>query len=657
LAEYQTYDPLWQPSRERINSSNMMDFIRYLNDSRLLKIDSYHSLYNWSIENIEEFWESLFHYGGIIYTGQYKKVLEQRDNTIQWAKWFDGIELNFAENLLRFRNDNTAILSITENRPPVRLSYSELYKKVSSLASAMRKAGVKKGDRVAGYISNIPEAIISMLATASIGAAWSSTSPDFGSQGVIERFGQITPKILVVVDGYFYQGKKFSNIENIRIIHDTITEIENIILIDQIGESHSLTGGKYISWDEFHDTSSCEIEFEKVPFSHPLYILYSSGTTGKPKCIVHGTGGTLLQHYKELVLHTDLKEEDKILYYTTCGWMMWNWLVSSLFTGATVVLFEGSPAYPDLSTLWKTLQDERISIFGTSPKFLSSCQKANMEVGLENNLDLLKTILSTGSPLSDENFKWVYEHVKRDVQLASIAGGTDIISCFMLGSPMLPVYAGEIQCRGLGMAVEAWDDDSKSLIGEKGELVCTKPAPSMPVFFWNDEEGTKYRSAYFDHFPGVWRHGDFISITNHGGVIIYGRSDSTLNRGGIRFGTSEIYRIAESFDEVSDSIAAVKNIDNDQLIILFLVLKEGYNLDKKLLESIRAVIRKELTPRHVPDYIIWINEIPTTINGKKVELAVSNVLNGEPVKNLSALANPGSLKQFEDLDLNLFNIR
>jgi acetoacetyl-CoA synthetase len=657
LAEHEEYEPLWQPSKERMNSSNMMDFIRYLNNSRLLDIDSYPSFYKWSIDNIEEFWESILHYSGIIYSGNYTKVLDQMEDTIQWAKWFNGIELNFAENLLRHRNDSTAILSLTENQAPVGISYSELYSKVASLASAMRKAGVNKGDRVAGYISNIPEAVISMLAAASIGAAWSSTSPDFGSQGVIERFGQITPKVLIVVDGYYYQGKKFSNIGNIRTIHDSISEIEKIVVIDQIGESNSLTGGKYINWDSFQDSSSQEIEFEKVPFSHPLYIMYSSGTTGKPKCIVHGTGGTLLQHYKELVLHTDLKRDDKILYYTTCGWMMWNWLVSSLMTGATVVLYEGSPAYPDLGILWKTLQDEQINIFGTSPKFLSSCQKANINVGIDYKLDSLRTILSTGSPLSNENFHWVYNYVKRDVQLASIAGGTDIISCFMLGSPLLPVYPGEIQCRGLGMAVEAWDDESTSLTGEKGELVCTKPAPSMPVFFWNDEDGSKYKSAYFDHYHGIWRHGDFISITRHGGVVIYGRSDSTLNRGGIRFGTSEIYRVAESFDSVADSIAAVKNIDNDQLIILFLVLKDGCQLDKKLLDDIRTAIRKELTPRHVPDHIIWINDIPITINGKKVEMAVSNVLNGEPVKNLSALANPESLKQFEDLDLNLFNIK
>ncbi|MEJ2615648.1 MAG: acetoacetate--CoA ligase, partial [Ignavibacteriaceae bacterium] len=605
-----------------------------------------------SVKDIEEFWKSIWITAGVIHSKKYESVLSGEE--MLSSKWFEGAELNFAENLLKFRDQHTAVISSREDKPAIRISYEELYGYVESFAEGLKRLGVKKGDRVAGFISNIPEAIIGMLASTSIGAIWSSASPDFGLQGILDRFSQIKPKILLAVECYQYNGKMIDCRERIEKIKENIPEIEKVIIVSQFYDFHSKEKESVIKntlrFSELIDDETKDIVFEQVPFDHPVYIMYSSGTTGIPKCIVHGGGGALLQHFKELSLHTNLTRHDIITYYTTCGWMMWNWLVSSLNIGATIFLYDGSPVYPKTDILWEKIEEERITIFGTSPKYLSICQKSNLVPKEKFNLSELKTILSTGSPLSEENFKYVYSSIKDDIQLSSISGGTDIISCFMLGNPILPVYAGELQCRGLGMKVQAYNEKGESLIEEKGELVCTRPFPSMPVYFWNDPGKEKYKSAYFEYFNGVWRHGDFIKITENGGIIIYGRSDATLNPGGIRIGTSEIYRIVESMDEVTDSIVIGQNYKNDIRIILFVVLKDEFVLSKELIDKIKERIRSSATPRHVPAKIIQIQEVPRTISGKKVEIAVIRIINGEEVKNKDALINPDSLNQFIGLE-------
>jgi acetoacetyl-CoA synthetase len=645
--------PIWSPSAERIHHSNMSAFMRYAEQVLKKPITSYRELYEWSVTDIEEFWKSIWITSGIIHSKKYNRILSERK--MLGAKWFEGAELNFAENLLKFRDQHTAIISARENKPTIKLSYSELYSCVASCAASLRKLGVKKGDRVAGFISNIPEAVIGMLAATSIGAIWSSASPDFGIQGILDRFSQIKPKILFAVESYQYNGKIIDCKGKIERVSKEIPEIEKIILIPHFYDFNSkeerispIKNSFYFS--ELISDKTNEMEFEQVPFDHPVYIMYSSGTTGIPKCIVHGGGGTLLQHFKELSLHSDLNRHDIITYYTTCGWMMWNWLVSSLNIGATVFLYDGSPAFPNLNFLWEKIADEKITIFGTSPKFLGTCQKSGLIPKEEFNLTNLKTVLSTGSPLAEENFKYVYEKVKNDIQLSSISGGTDIISCFVLGNPILPVYSGEIQCRGLGMKVEAFNEKGESGIEEKGELVCSEPFPSMPVYFWNDPVGEKYKAAYFEHYPGVWRHGDFIRITKNGGIVIYGRSDATLNPGGVRIGTAEIYRIVESMEEITDSIVVGQNYKSDVRIILFVVLKEELTLSHELMDKIKTKIRTLATPRHTPAKIIQIQEVPRTISGKKVEIAVSRLINGEKAENKDALINPESLTQFIGLE-------
>ncbi len=645
--------PLWTPAPERVQHSNMHAFMRYVEKIADKPILTYNDLYEWSIANIEEFWKSIWIISGVIHSNSYTDILENR--MMPGAKWFIGARLNFAENLLKYRDDRTAIISSREDAPTYRITYSQLYKYVASAAKYLIKSGVIKGDRVAGFISNIPEAIIAMLAAASIGAVWTSCSPDFGLQGVLDRFGQTEPKILFAVESYKYNGKTIECTDKIKSVLKNIPQIKKTILIPRINDfnntelknnsdiPNSLYFNSILNYD------STGFKFEQLPFDHPVYIMYSSGTTGKPKCIVHGAGGTLLQHFKELSLHTNLKREDVIMYYTTCGWMMWNWLVSSLNIGAAIFLYDGNPAYPDASILWRKIEEEKISIFGTSPKYLTFCEKTGIIPKEKFNLSSLKTILSTGSPLSVDNFKWVYRSVKNELQLSSISGGTDIISCFMLGCPILPVYAGEIQCRGLGMAVKVFNEAGEPVESKKGELVCTEPFPSMPIYFWNDPDGKKYKAAYFEDFPGVWRHGDFIKLTEHGGIIVYGRSDATLNPGGVRIGTAEIYKSVESMDEILDSIVIGQEWNNDIRIILFVVVKDGYFLDKDLKDKIKLNIRNSTSPRHVPSKIIQITEVPRTISGKKVELAVNRIVHNKKVENREALSNPGSLDQFKNI--------
>ena len=623
--------PLWIPTPERVKNSNLTRYLNFLKQEKGASFAAYSDLHRWSVTKPADFWESIWKFSGIKSSAPYTKVMGEPK--MPGTKWFEGARLNFAENLLRFRDDRIALIARAEGKPRREITYRELSEQVSQVATAIKRAGVEPGDRVAGYLPNIPETVIAMLAATSIGAVWSSCSPDFGVQGVIDRFGQIEPKVLFAVKEYTYNGKRHDLTGRLEEILKKLPSVKQCVVIP-------------LDWEKF--SKSPEIKFLPLPFDHPVYILYSSGTTGVPKCIVHGAGGTLLQHAKELILHSDLKPKGRIFFFTTCGWMMWNWLVSSLMTGATVVLYEGSPTFPDTDILWKMAAEEKLTHFGTSPKFLTACEKAGVTPGKSHDLSGLRTVLSTGSPLSVENFQWVYQNVKQDLHLASISGGTDLIGCFMLGNPTLPIYPGEIQSLGLGMKVECWDKSGKPVTGQKGELVCTAPFPSMPVSFWNDPDGKKYRSAYFEHFPNVWRHGDFIEITEHGDIIIYGRSDATLNPGGVRIGTAEIYRQVESLAEVKDSIVVGQRWENDVRVILFVVLKEGLTLDEPLVKKIRETIRKGTTPRHVPAKILQVKEIPYTVSGKKVEMAVANVIHNEPVKNKEALVNPLALEGYKD---------
>ncbi len=639
--------PIWSPSPERVANSNMRRFIAFAAKRTGMQFQNYPSLYEWSVEDPGTFWSAIWEFAEIKHSAGFETALSGTE--IRTAEWFKGARLNFAENLLRYRDNHGAITFWCEDEAARYITYRSLYELVARCAEGLKQLGVQKGDRVAALIANVPEAIIGMLATTSIGAIWSSCSPDFGFQGVLDRFGQITPKVLITANGYQYHGKRISSLDTIKHIADTIPSIEKIVLIPKLAELETSIGDKSILWENLLDNKVSEIEFAQLPFDHPVYIMYSSGTTGVPKCIVHGGGGTLLQHFKELILHTDLRRDDTITYFTTCGWMMWNWLVSSLGVGATLFLYDGSPSHPNLEILFKAIEEERISIFGTSPKFISSCENAELHPKDSFDLSSLSTILSTGAPLSVANFEYVYREIKPDLQLSSISGGTDIVSCFMLGNPMLPVYPGELQCRGLGMKVQTYNDQGQPVIGEVGELVCAAPFPSRPVYFWNDPGGEKYRRAYFDYFPGVWRHGDYILINEHGGCIVYGRSDATLNPGGVRIGTAEIYGPVESMPEIEESVVIGQKFGDDTRVILFVVPKTGYQLDDDLKQRIRDRIRAERTPRHVPKLILPIREVPRTINGKKVEIAVTRIVHGLDVPNRDALANPDSLAQFVDI--------
>ena len=643
-------NPVWTPSQKQIDRSQMTKFIKYVNLSHHLSLKNYDDLYSWSIQDIPSFWETVWKFCEVKYSTPYSEIVDDTSK-MPGAKWFTGSQLNYAENLLRFKDSKPAIIFKGENQNPSILTYHDLNEEVKKVAYALRNMGIVKGDRVAGFIPNMPEAVIAMLASASIGAIWSSSSPDFGIKGVLDRFAQIEPKVLFAADGYFYNGKRFNSLDKLEGILKALPSIENVVIVPYTrhqADISSIQNG--VHYKDFLPVGKVpEIIFEQLPFNHPLYIMYSSGTTGLPKSIVHGAGGTLIQHLKELCLHTDLTRDDTIIYFTTCGWMMWNWLVSSLAIGATIVLYDGSPFHPDSGAMWKMAQDFKITVFGTSAKFIASSQSIGEKPKEKYMLNELKTILSTGSPLIEENYDFVYENIKEDVQLSSISGGTDIISCFALGNPILPVHRGELQCRGLGMDVQSFDSDGNLVINKKGELICASAFPSMPVYFWNDPDGTKYQQAYFNSYPGVWHHGDYIMINNLGGIKIFGRSDATLNPGGIRIGTAEIYRVVENFSEVTDSLVVGQKWGDDERVILFIKLTEGTSLHNEFIQKIKKTIRSECSPRHVPKKIIEIADIPYTINGKKVEIAVKKIIHGEDVPNRDALANPESLQFYQNL--------
>ena len=641
---------LWNPTKKQIQESQMTRFTEFVNDYHQLSLQNYNELYNWSVKNIMDFWRTFWNYSKIIHSGKIGSVVDD-NSKMPGAKWFSGIKLNFAENLLRYQDDKIALIFKGEGRKPQYITYKLLYERVSNLASSMRDAGVQPGDRIAGFLPNMPIAIIAMLASASIGAIWSSCSPDFGIKGVLDRFQQIKPKILFAVDGYYYNGKKFNYLEKIKKIALQLPSLKYVVVNPYISHSIDLTDiPNGISYQHFIKNKVKYLQFEQLPFNHPLYIMYSSGTTGMPKAIVHGAGGTLIQHLKELRLHTNLTRNDTIFYFTTCGWMMWNWLVSSLAIGATVVLYDGSPFFPDGNALWKLADELGFTIFGTSAKYIASCEAAGVMPQTDMDLNRLKTILSTGSPLVRESFDYVYTKIKKNVTLSSIAGGTDIISCFVLGNPNLPVFRGEIQCRGLGMDVHAYSAAGKSLINKQGELVCARPFPSMPIYFWNDPDGEKYSNTYFNEYPGIWHHGDYISINDHGGITMHGRSDATLNPGGVRIGTSEIYRVVENILEIDDSLVIGQEWQGDERVILFVKLRDEYKLNEKLITKIKNTIKSNCSPRHVPSKILETPDIPYTINGKKVEIAVKNIVHGKNVSNRDALVNPESLDYYTNLE-------
>lgn len=642
---------LWQPDTEGVQRSRMFRFLQAVNREFSQNFTTYVELHQWSVQHLETFWEFYRRYSGIRFSHLPDETLSS--SVMPGARWFSGAELNYAENLLTASSEKTAILSKVEGQSLRSLTYGELTVQVIQFASSLLRNGVQPGDRVAGYLSNIPETIIAMLGTTAIGAIWTSCSPDFGPQGVKDRFGQVDPQVLVCVAGYVYNGKSYSVIETLNAIIPDIPSLQHIVIVPQGNTSSSTETLRFHSvatWEEFISTeNSLNFSFSSFPFNHPLFIMYSSGTTGLPKCLVHGAGGTLLQHHKEHALHTDIGTKDVVFYYSTCGWMMWNWLVSALAQEATIVLYEGSPVFPDSQVLWDLIDEAGITVFGTSPKFISQNVKQGMNPSNTHDLSSLRTVLSTGSPLDATCFRWIYHNVKQDVQLSSICGGTDIISCFMLGNPMLPVRLEEVQCVGLGMDVVALDENNHPVFNQKGELACRSPAPSMPIAFWNDPESTKYFHAYYDKVPGVWLHGDYIEIKDDGGIIVYGRSDTTLNPGGVRIGTAEIYRIVEGIEEVVDSLIIGVEEDHDIRMILFVVLENGTDGVSHYRGKIKQRLRKEATPRHVPHEIYEIREVPKTMNGKKMESTIRDMFQKKNLVNQSSIANLDCLKEFEEI--------
>jgi acetoacetyl-CoA synthetase len=639
---------LWQPSAERRENANITLFMGLVTGEHGVNVTDYAALYQWSIENPAAFWDLLWAFTEV--KAERKGVVAlSHENSMPGALWFPGTRLNYAENLLvRHDNRNFAISFRSENGETRRLSYEELYSRVSQLAQALRNDGVKLGDRVAGVLPNLPETIIAMLATASLGAIWSCCSPDFGIPGIVDRFSQIAPKVLFVCDGYHFNGKVFERMDQIEPLLKALPSVKKAVLIPYLQSELPKASNQVTRWQDYlaDFSDNNPIEFVPMAFHDPLFILYSSGTTGPPKCIVHSVGGTLLQHLKEHKLHVDIHPCDRLFYYTTCGWMMWNWLASGLASGAELVLYEGSPLYPRADALFDLIDEFQVNVFGVSAKYIDAIKKSAVKPINTHDLSSLNTILSTGSPLMPEGFDFVYDAIKSDVCLSSISGGSDIISCFVMGCPILPVLRGEIQCRGLAMAVDVYDDNGQSLQGEKGELVCKAPFPSMPIGFWNDPDGSQYHASYFEKYPGVWWHGDYVELTESGGMVIYGRSDAALNPGGIRIGTAEIYRQVEQVDEVLESLVVGQEIESDCKIILFVVLRKGVELTEQLKLKIKQQVKQNASPHHVPAEILQVTDIPRTKSGKTAELAVRNIIHGLPVKNQDALANPEALEQY-----------
>ena len=643
-------NPLWTPSPERTATSRISSFIAEANRRHGLALKNYRALHAWSIDQREAFWALVWDFGGVIGEKGDRAAIDR--DRMPGAKFFPDAKLNFAENLLRRSDAGAAIIFHGEDKTRSELTWAQLQSLVSRLQQAMKASGVGVGDRVAAMLPNIPEAIAAMLAVTSIGAIWSSCSPDFGERGVLDRFGQITPKLFLTVDGYWYNGKAARIVDKLKTIVAQLESAATVVVIPYLGEAEAVARElpRAVTLDDYLEPyAPRSISYERLPFDHPVYILYSSGTTGAPKCIVHGAGGTLLQHLKEHKLQCDIRVGERVFYFTTLGWMMWNWLASALASEATLLLYDGSPFAPKPAVLWDFAQETRMNVFGTSAKYIDGCAKAGLAPGQTHDLSALRLITSTGSPLAPESFDYIYRAIKADLQLASISGGTDIISCFVGGDPTAPVWKGEIQAAGLGMAVDVYSEDGKPVREEKGELVCTKPFVSMPVMFWNDPEGAKYRAAYFEKFPDIWAHGDFAEWTRHGGLIIYGRSDATLNPAGVRIGTAEIYAQVEQIPEVVEAICIGQEWKHDVRVVLFVRLRDGITLDDALKERIRKQIRTGASPRHVPAKIVQVADIPRTRSGKITEIAVRDVVHGRTVKNTEALANPEALALYENL--------
>lgn len=636
--------PLWTPSQASIDAANMSAFIAQVNRRYDLSITDYDGLYQWSIDDKENFWSEIWDFCGIV--GERGERILIDGDEIEKAQWFPDASLNFAENLLRKKNNEIAIYFRAEDQVDCRLTYEELYEQVASLAAWLKSMGLNPGDRVAAYLPNIPEAVVAMLAATSLGAVWTSTSPDFGAASVVDRFGQTEPRFLFTVDGYFYNGKSHEISDKITQIHSRVKSIEQVVQIDLAGFGNNIGA---VDWADIIANPGGKIDFVPRRFNDPLYVLYSSGTTGMPKCITHKVGGTLIQHLKEHMLHCDLHPGDRVFYFTTLGWMMWNWLVSALASEAALVLYDGSPFYPDGEVLWHYAEEIELTFFGTSAKYIDAMKNAGLKPKGKFDLASLRALASTGSVLAPESFDYVYDNIKQDLCLASVSGGTDIVSCFVISCPLLPVYRGEIQCRGLGLAVAVFDDDGNSLRNRKGELVCTETFPCQPVYFWGDPSGEKYHDAYFARFDNVWHHGDYVMLTDHNGIVIYGRSDATLNPGGVRIGTAEIYRHVEQLEEVVESIVVGQDWQDDVRVVLFVVLQAGRDLDDELTARIRQTVRDKCTPRHVPSKVVQVADIPRTKSGKIVELAVREMVHNRPVRNLHSLANPEALELYRDL--------